>query len=269
MTVESLKDFRGITFPQAVTGRKFSESDFSFLDAQGARIENCVFERCIFKKGEFKNFHDHRNTFVDCQFMDCNFSGAALGLFTSRYERCVFEKCRFNHAIFGNAVFKHTKFLDMKLRSIDFNASGFWDCAFTGTLNDVWFKGTYQFPQELKQHVPVETGLHDVNFVAASLSWITVSNGCVLEGLTLPSDAALLDAVRLLRDFSASLEHRFSSEEREKVGDYLKIIYAHAKNQTRMLATHAELAESYGEPLATRFFDHLVSEFGVRENSSP
>ncbi|MDP1696244.1 MAG: pentapeptide repeat-containing protein [Xanthomonadaceae bacterium] len=268
MTAERLKDFRGIPFPQAVKDRKFSESDFSFLDAQGTWIESCVFERCVFRKGDFKNFHDHRNVFVDCQFVECNFSGAALGFFTSRYECCVFEKCRFTRTIFSNAVFKHTKFLDVKIRDIDFNASGFWDCKITGVLNDVWFKGTYQFP-ELEQHVPVESGLHNVNFEAASLGWITVSNGCVLEDLALPNDAALLDVAHLLRDFESSVGQYFDHNERSKIQRYLEI-HPHIKNdQVRTIVTLTELVESYGEPLAARFFDHLVSEFGVRDDGKP
>jgi hypothetical protein len=113
--------------------------------------------------------------------------------------------------------------------------------------------------------VPIETGLHNVNFETASLGWITVSNGCVLEGLVLPSDAALLDVAHLLREFEVSLEPRFDREERSKLMQYLAIHPHIRKNQARSIVTLAELVKSYKEPLASRFFSHLTSMFGVRD----
>lgn len=42
----------------------------------------------------------------------------------------------------SNAVFSECEFLGT-FKDIDFGASGFWDCTFRGTVQDIWIRGDY------------------------------------------------------------------------------------------------------------------------------
>lgn len=262
-TIDGLKDLRGARLPRRLKKASFIGADFSFLDAAGVFLEDCRFDRCTITSADLQGMVDHRNIFRECRFTGCDFSNAGLGYFTSRFEDCTFTTCRFDGALFRNAVFKRTRFENVRLRELDFNASGFWDCAFTGELYDVWFRGTYAFSSDLKRHAPIDSGLHGVDFSGASLSWIAVSNGCPTEGLVLPHDVALLDAPLMLGTWSDRLSDFHEGIERDAAVAFMEILRTHAEGQQRILVCRRDLAERFGEALAAPLFDHLVAMFGA------
>jgi hypothetical protein len=232
-------------------------ADLSFLEATGVFLEKCRFVQCTITSADLQGLVDHRSVFSECRFTGCDFSNAGLGYFTSRFEDCVFTTCRFDGALFSNVVFKRTRFENVRLRGIDFNASGFWDCAFGGELEDVWFRGTYAFPSDLKRHRPVESGLHRVDFSDASLSWITVSNDCPIQSLVLPHDVALLDAPLMLGTWGDRLPDFQDGTERDSAVAFMEIHRVHAENQQRTLLCRRDLTERFGESLAGRLFERL------------
>lgn len=255
----SRRDRRGITWPDSVRGEQFLHCDFSTSRARGAWVEGCLFEDSVFAKTDLRELKEHANEFRRCRFQECDFSGAGLGFFTSRYDECTFERCRFRDTSFGNAVFRDCKFLGPRLKDIDFNASGFWRTKFDGLLEDIWFRGTYAFANDRRAHTPIETGLHQVDFQDARLAWITVSDGCELEELILPRDgsAVIIDTAQLNEDVVGSLAADLPERDRETCNTVLASYRLHAGGQRKMIASLADFIGICGDSAGRRLFDRL------------
>ncbi len=144
-TADAHADFRGISLSKhgRLQGRQLHNCDFSFSDFSGLLLERCSFERCIFTATRFDNSADHQNVFLDCDFTQSSFRSSGIGYKSSRYMRSRFDGCSFSKAVFANAIFRDVVFVNNKMVGLDFNASGFWNCKFTGSLKDVWFRGRY------------------------------------------------------------------------------------------------------------------------------
>jgi uncharacterized protein YjbI with pentapeptide repeats len=277
------KDFRGapINRYRKVLGCRFMKCDLSGADFSGIELRELEFTDCRFVSTNFASVQDRSNLFVGCVFRKCSFQDTYFGIRPrwrrgpSRYEDCVFEGCDFRNALFRNGVFKRTVFDGNRTNGVDSSASGFWDCQFIGLVEDVWFRGGYPHPDHYKNFgVPVEPGLHRVDFSQAKLVMIAVSDGCSLEDITLPTDCScdLYRIGELLID-SAPFAEGFGDDNAlvAKAVDWLTV-YANsnglsAPQESGLLCRHdieeflSGITERSAE-LAAAIFDKIKSRYG-------
>lgn len=173
--------------------------DLTEADFSGIVLEGLEFEDCRFASTNFASTYDKDNQFVGCIFAKCSFYGAYIGMRArstgepSHYEDCVFSENDFTKALFQNAIFRRTIFDNNRMKGVDFSTSGFWDCRFVGPVEDVWFRGSHPHPDQFEAFgPPVQSGLHRVDFSAARLAMIAISDGCPLEKIKLPEDGSCL-----------------------------------------------------------------------------
>jgi len=245
-------------WPPHLKFKIFEKEKISALMARETWIEGCVFRDVEFDRCDFRGAKDHYNTFERCVFHACRFQDAALGIRTSRFGGCRFQDCNFKGTVFDNAVFENTRFANCRLNGVDFSASGFWHCQFLGDVEDVVFRGTYQFASDLGRHTPVDSGLHDVDFSKASLKWITVSNGCSIVDVALPSNGEVFiaDRSRLQSDCRETVQRIFSAND-ARIAEKAIELYAANDTQDRCFVTLRELKETYGSNISGKLFDTL------------
>lgn len=251
--------------PREIKNRRLRQERHSRLVARDIWIERCDFERMRFEKCDLRSIKDHENRLEECIFKGCTFDGAAFGINTSRFNHCDFEDCSFKKAVFDNAVFADCTFSNCRFSGVDFSASGFWRCRFVGRVEDVVFRGTYQFARDREQHVPVDSGLHMVDFFNAELKWIALSNGCPIVDVVLPKngDAIIVDRDRMRTKCLAVIRGRFVGKELD-AAEAAVGLYANNDTQARYFVTSAELAETYGNDLGPQIFE-ILREHAVAE----
>jgi uncharacterized protein YjbI with pentapeptide repeats len=266
-TEEGHSDFRGFAFlrKSEIKAFKLENCDFSYANFTKRWIQGTTFNHCVFDNAVLSEISDHTNRFTHCTFRKTNFKKAALGFKASRFTNCLFEGCDFTGSIFSNAIFKNCTFIENKLKSVDFQVSGFWDCSFTGVLSDLTFRGQYQYKdQKERDPFPQEVGLHRVDFTEAVMSHIALRNNCPIDNLKLPNDgsAFMCKASVVLERLEAIVETSLSKNEHERVDAYLKALSFFARDRDYLILTLAEMIDSCeDELLGNKLFFSLKEEF--------
>jgi uncharacterized protein YjbI with pentapeptide repeats len=265
ITLEGLADYRGLQLPAISKGLAFHDADLTFLRAAGGvLLEGSTFSNCRFRQADLKALSETQNVFAQCRFEKATFTGATLGGRTSRYKGCSFIDCVMSNVICSNAVFSECEFVGT-FKDIDFGASGFWDCTFKGTVQDIWIRGDYSFEMLRSIHRPVETVLHHVDFIEATLSGVTFSDHCQLVDLSLPSHAALVDVGRIGTDFLDKAKIRLSKAAAEEFAFTLNVHALHSVTQRTIMITRQDLA-GCGDEVDEAF--SLLAEVSVDTPSS-
>jgi hypothetical protein len=129
----------------------------------------------------------------DSSFVDANLAGSALGptkrMKHNRYERVSFARADLRDVVCSAGVFNDVDFDHTKLVDIDFRASRFERCRFTGPLREVVFWHRHPIERTLRAN-----NMTDVDLSAAELHW-TEFRGLDLDSLRWPEsdDHVLVD----------------------------------------------------------------------------
>lgn len=237
-----LQDCRGYPFAAKVQGAHFENADFQYAQAAHSVLEGCVFRHCSFVGADFSDSKDVRCTFEDCTFRRCDFRIAGIGIDGSSFQNCQFDECKFARASFHNPVFRGCSF-NGKVKGVDFQASGLWDCSFEEAVEDVRFRGAF-FPEPSVPVVaPKDVGLHRVDFTRAALRWITLSEGCEVVEVALPSTARLVNVRMVTPGILRLLEEEFGDGYRP-LKELLDAMSVHSQEQQKMILTQGDLDDA-------------------------
>lgn len=270
VTEEGHSDFRGMPFLRRFEIKLFTleNCDFSYADFTERWIEATKFRHCVFRGTKMDGISDRHNDFLHCSFIETSFRKAALGISTTNFENCLFEKCNFTDTLFSNPVFKRVRFIHNKIKTLDFQASGFWDCSFIGEINDVTFRGHYLYKNQREKHpFPQETGLHNVDFSEAELMWICTSHNCAVENVKMPKDgsAFICDSRPLFGLLDTMVQPQFSAEEWKKTETFFKIMGRFNDNQIRLILTRHGMIDACGKVVGAKLYEILKSRFTLQE----
>ena len=246
ITEEGHSDFRGFSFLRRseIKAFKLENCDFSYADFTERWIQGTAFTHCVFDRAVMDGIKDHCNRFTHCSFKNASFRRAALGYKATRYANCRFEGCNFTGCLFSNAIFRQTEFVNNKIKTIDFNVSGFWDCSFAGEVNDVTFRGRYAHKSDRQfDPFPQEIGLHNVDFGDAFLSYIWIKDKCPVEGLRMPQDgsAFLCDSKTFAEAIPQALTAHLGPDQRASVESYLVATTPSGPDEGPMVITRSEM----------------------------
>ena len=271
LTSSGYHDFRGVPLNDfsKVLGRQFSKCDLSYSDFSGIYLEGVSFHGSRLAEVKFTDFTDAKNRFVDCIFSRCSFVGASMGIRTSHYEDCVFEGCNFRKSIFANAIFRDCQLKDNRLNDVDFNASGFWRCEFVGDFKDVTFRGDYLTDLERETNgKPQSTGLHEVDFRGARLSWVSVTSGCELNQVQMPGKhpAVICRLSKMLTRFDDEFGGDLTPGERVVARQFLGAFEPWAQGQDFHILCLGDMIEKCGEKVGSLLFEYATSYRARRDD---
>lgn len=196
-----LQESRGL-----ISQKRFEKIDFSYADFSGRYIQKCKFYDCIFDNAKL-DINEAQCSFRDCIFRK-GIYGGFLGGGESHYKNVQFHSVKMNGTQMWWPDFEDCLFSNCNLRETDFGGSHFKNVKFIGKVEDVWFKGKMsddyksnskwspEIDERWDQVLPME-----VDFSKATLSDLTISDGCDLSEVVLPSDGSCylipnLDAMR-------------------------------------------------------------------------
>lgn len=242
-TEAGLQDWRGIPLSKldALEGLEVCEGDFSSGNLSQLRVSKCAFRGCVFDGSNLQRVIIRSCKFEECRFRRTDLRFAQIGTSGSSFDRCIFEKVRVTRAGFHNPVFREMKFWGKDWGNVDFGASGFWDCVFSGAIRGVTFRGDYQFPGQREMNgIPEGTGLHDVSFEDAELHWVGFTNGCALDHIILPrSGSSFLCRNDVLIECESWLKLEFPKL--QGIEKFFEIIRVHASLQTERLVSEHDI----------------------------
>jgi uncharacterized protein YjbI with pentapeptide repeats len=261
MTETGKQDYRGVSFTRrTITNLEVNNADFSGADLRNLRIESCTFGNCIFERATLVEWVTRASKFDECRFNKADLRQAQIGYGGTDFCKCTFDGVRTTRAGFHNAVFVGVDFNGNDWSHTDFSASGFWDCSFRGTLNDIIFRGGYLFPYQLEiSGEPRRTGLHNIDFTNADLHWVGAYNGCKLERIILPADgSAFICEAKDLMLLSAKFD--LGSKEHEALFIYLKIIRPDPSTQVQKIISKNDLERVGGSEIGSTLYTILKSK---------
>lgn len=212
-------------------------------------IEDKIFIDSIFYKTVFKAIAEHGNTFRSCTFKDVNFKAAILGYDSSCYINCNFENVKFG--AFIKPQFKDCNFINCNFYNVDLQASNFDNCVFTGTLDNVWFRG--EFPTEsLKKEFgsAKQNKMLNVSFENAILHDVTFSNNCDLSTIVFPKHGHYLffdnwdEQLNLILTKGTTNQTITTSND---VASFVEIYKVHSTNQKYYILNIEDLLNEYSE----------------------
>lgn len=226
-------------------GLRLENVDLSGADLSGVRLEDSTFENCLLDRAVLENLTDLANRFFGCSFSSTSWRNAGIGYGGSTFAECSFYRAEFKGAVFIRGEFDDTVFNECRLDGIDFGASSFCRCVFTGTLRDVWFRG--RFPNRAKTRrfgKPRPNKMEQVDFSSANLRDIIFSDCCGMGSVVLPDDGRhhLLDrwSERLLVARHALLAESESAERADALA-YLESYRVHAEHQSSYIINRDDL----------------------------
>jgi hypothetical protein len=182
---------------------------------------------------------------------------------TSNYNLCSFSGTRVKKTGFLNPVFEHCNF-DLKNTSgIDLGCSGFWDCSFQGKLEDVRLHGKYPYAlQQEKNTPPVMTGLHNVDFSEAKLTFISLRDGCIVEEVKLPSiGTSFLYSRNTMIKSAKKISNHLSDQQRCAFLTVCKVSALHASAQDITFLCEGDLLALCDATSAHALFEALKQRF--------
>jgi uncharacterized protein YjbI with pentapeptide repeats len=259
----------------AAEGRKiaqahFTQCDFSGADCSELTVDQCSFTDCVFDRADMSHFSEHGCTFSTCSFVRADWRHAAIGFawnnvppgaYRSAYRDCLFEEIRFARTSFWSPVFTNCRFVFKRLKTIDFNAGGFWGCHFEGAFEDITFRGAYY--ADSKSPRPPEAGLHLVSFRKAALRWINTTTGCAMDRVDMPEDgsAFLCDVRRLVAERNQMMASCPDDVTREMADLYLDIVKVGADKQPIIVTSRYDLGERDTAAQAAVLYDMLKARY--------
>jgi uncharacterized protein YjbI with pentapeptide repeats len=270
VTADGCQDYRGapISHVQGAEGLLVEGCDFSDASFRNLRMAGCSFKNSIFDSADMSHISIRSSEFANCRFQKTDLKLAQVGITGSKFNRCIFEHVRVARAGFHNPVFEDMVFDGPDWRSVDFRASGFWNCAFKGDVRGVVFRGDYQLPVEREINGPPgRTGLHNVSFADAELFWVGFTNGCLLVDITLPrSGSAFICNVSPLLNFEHNLTSLYPAEVAERAAKYFEIVRVYAPLQPVQIVSRNDLVDRVGPDNGPKLFELLKREFGHSES---
>ena len=270
-TAAGLQDFRGapLTHLTHLEGMDVRSGDFSGADLRHLRITDCSFKDCIFDRTNLADAKIKSCDFENCEFLKTDLRIAHIGMSGSSFSHCRFGGVRVARAAFGNPIFQRIVFHGRDWQHVDFRASGFWNCAFTGEVRGVTFRGDYQFPSQREMHGrPIKTGLHSVSFEDAELYWVGLTNGCILENIVLPkTGSAFICGTATLLDCEKLLASVICSDRFHNIEGYFKIVRVHAPLQPARFVSRNDLIDYLGDDEGSEFYNILQKCIQEREGS--
>lgn len=261
LTKDGLIDFRGIDLRlQQIKEIKIKNIDFSHSLFSNAWIENSIFENVNFENVDFTEMSEHGNQFHKIRFSNCKFNKAGIGYKGSQYIHCIIEKSNFTKTVFIRGEFFNTQFIDCKLKGVDFNASSFENCSFTGKLEDVWFRGGYAYPSDDANFGKAKKNqMRNVSFSGAILKGVNFSNECDLSTVQLPTASNYI----LFNNWKKRLEHlkeaikEWPTQQRKEAEIFSSSLLVHAKAQDWFIVNIEELQREFGIDLASNIIIEL------------
>lgn len=257
---DELVDLRGLHFSSPVncTRIRASEVDMSHSYLHAWRFTKCEFVDCSFHGADISSALDRNSCWTNVDFSKACFRDSVIGLGCSRYHGCIFVDTDFRGTAFVSPVFDSCVFSAGKgMSGVDFNASSFRNCVFSGKVDDVVFRNGYILPTDEKQYGRCEPNLMDqVDFTEATLSYIAFSGGVPLDRIEIPPHQNLL-LVRNLPEFLAAAKDAlckstdFSEDEKNDIRDLFGLIECR-RNQLHYLIDFALIEERRGPECAER-----------------
>ncbi|MEY4484567.1 MAG: hypothetical protein RL693_2019, partial [Verrucomicrobiota bacterium] len=190
-TPQGVLDLRGLRLHEKAELRRvnFAAADFGAASLKGIWLERCVFNDSVFDGASFQKVAEHGNMFTNCSFRKVSFREAAIGYKGSRFDHCTFEGVDFTRTIFVRPEFDDCAFYRCKLDGSDLNASSFDRCRFVGVLKEIWFRGGFAYPNDIKRYGQSRPNrMSEVSFENAALHDVTFSNQCDLSSVHIPAD---------------------------------------------------------------------------------
>lgn len=254
-TENDYPDFRGIDLSeQRIIKLKIEKADLSHSSFNNSWIEKSTFNNIIFEKVDFAEITDKGNSFKDVSFVNCKFNKAGLGYEGSHYMNCSFENGNFSKTVFIRNIFQGCSFKDCKLKGVDFNASFFEDCKFHGKLEDVWFRGGYAFPSDIKEFGEAKKNqMKNVSFEEAILKGVNFSNDCDLSKVLTPKTGnyQIFDNWANRLSYLKTKIVDWSAPERKEAEIFANSYLAHAKTQDWFLLNIEEIQQDFGVDVAS------------------
>lgn len=215
--------FRAAEPLRKLAGLRFTNVDLTWASLPGLWVEQCAFTRVDFTGASLESWTDKANVFVDCTFNGTSFAGALVGLHGSTYSRCRFERAKFPRASFASGRFDDCEFIDCQLDGVDFMASSFERCVFTGAIDDAWFHGGYPRPVEEHERqfgIARRNSMDRVDFSRAELLNLTFGDACDLSTCIPPADAWTIHLGNWIQTVAAARRlapASFNGEELEEI----------------------------------------------------
>ncbi len=129
-----------------ITDEVIRDRDFSLINLNEPIFKGVHFIDCLFNETWFGDTRLYSCNFTNCTFIKVNLRDTTVGAHGGIYENCVFRQCDFRKGCFYKPELINCFFDDCKLKGVDFKASSFRKCKFSGKLDDVIFHGNYIGP---------------------------------------------------------------------------------------------------------------------------
>jgi fluoroquinolone resistance protein len=113
-----------------------------------------------------------RATFIDCRFVNCNFSRATIS--GSDFMGCKFTGCNFSLAAMENTGLKDNSFKDCKMVGIDFSKCS--DFMFSVHFENCPLDYCSFFRKKMKKTIFLHCSLKEADFTETDLSMAAFSN---------------------------------------------------------------------------------------------
>jgi uncharacterized protein YjbI with pentapeptide repeats len=179
----SKSDIRGFPFGRDdsridLKHHKFTNADFSFSYFRNCNIFNMEFVDCTFMDCDFSEIRLWNTVFKKCIFIKSNFQNATLGM-ECKYIDCTFEHSKLKgkyfsfgkHTLFDFCVFNNCHIQSAEPLSIEFRS-----CEFTSKLISVRFKGKIfsDIEKQFSDKNAFPTKIHDCNFENCSFDRVEI-----------------------------------------------------------------------------------------------
>lgn len=262
LTENNYIDFRGIDFSKLkLNNITIENADLSYCVFNTTWIEKSVFKNVEFEKTDFSMMSERGNRFIGTKFLKCKLNKAGIGYLGSEYKDCVFNNVVFTKAIFIRGEFNSCEFVNCQIKNIDFNASSFDNCYFSGTLKSVWFRGDYAFESDKKHFGKARKNkMRNVSFKGANLIDVNFSNDCDLSTIQKPESGNyyLINNWKQKLNTLRTIISKWPSEERKEAEIFLNSYLIHAHNQYWFLINIDEIKNEFGSKLGSKIIDLLI-----------
>lgn len=186
---------RQLPLDEVESGVHYKNCSFDYSEDL-LRFSNVTFEKCTFQQTVF----DH-SEWLDCQFIQVNFSNFSLS--NSVFYRCKFDKCQLTGTNFDHNHWKNNEVNECKGNYLNLSDSALEACRFLDTyLPEAYFqsakikKSCHFIRCELESADFLDTPLKGVDFSESLFTDLRVSPNQLKECVINPYQAAVF--VRLL-----------------------------------------------------------------------
>jgi uncharacterized protein YjbI with pentapeptide repeats len=260
-TANHLQDYRDAPLSrlELIEDLEISDGDFSGANLRHLRIAVCSFKNCVFDRAVLSQCVIRASKFEACRFRKTDFRLAQIGTSGTIFNRCIFEGVQTARMGFGNAIFNETEFRGEDWKHVDFNASGFSGCSFSGALTGITFRRNYRFPTERQlRGEPKKMGLHDVSFENAELFWVGFTNNCPLTGVKLPrSGSAFMCSTETLLKCADQTIQGETFDKNAGVAKFFNIVRVHSGTQREQVVSRNDIVRCCGVVTGAQLYEAL------------